>query len=78
MLLNQKQDVVLRTTISAKLTLKEILADLLMISKAVIQHDYVPSDAEYDLLMSACDKINDVEAKLSYLSYNVNRNVFKK
>lgn len=77
MLFEQNQDVMLRTANNALLDLSKISADLSMISRAVLQHDYVPSDAEYDLLKSTRDMINSVEAKVSYLSSNVVRNALK-
>lgn len=78
MLFEQNQDVMLRSANNAQLDLCKISSDLSLISRAVLQHDYAPTDAEYDLLKSARNIINDVEAKVSYLSSNVVRNALKK
>lgn len=77
MLFEQNQDVMLRSANNAQLDLCKISSDLSLISRAVLQHDYVPTDAEYDLLKSIRDMINSVEAKVCYLSSNVVRNALK-
>lgn len=78
MLFEQNQDVMLRTANNALLDLCKISADLSMISRAVLQENYVPTDAEYDLLKSTRSLISQVYAKIDYLSSNVVRNALKK
>lgn len=78
MLFEKNQNVMLRSANNAQLDLCKISSDLSLISRAVLQYDYVPTGAEYDLLKSTRDMINSVEAKVSYLSSNVVRNALKK
>lgn len=78
MLFEQNQDVMLRSVNSALMDLGYISANLSLISMAVLQHDYKPTDAEYNLLESIRDMINNVGAKVSYLNYNVTKNALKK
>lgn len=77
MLFEQNQDVVLRTANNALLDLCKISADLSMISRAVLQENYVPTDAEYELLKSTRSLISQVYAKIDYLNSNVVRNALK-
>lgn len=78
MLFEQNQDVMLRDANNAMLDLCKVYTDLSIISRVILVHGYVPTDAEYDLLKSTRDMINKVEAKISYLNSNVVRNALKK